>query len=407
MKAIKNIAIWVLVLFSFYGLRAQYTPEDSLILKNLPEGKFELLTDDIFPNLHPHIGRGLLALPHYYQWKRKVSINTGLDYVLVSSPIYQYSTTTGNYTGNVENDFMGRWRLIENEKSTGNISFWLLHVYNFTDQYTKAFSQSQGLASETSLGDVPYQNFGSVMALWWEQNLINDHFMYRIGHLNSNMVWGNNKYINDDRDGFMNTISSSQQGVSWVGDKALGVQTTFLFNDAYIAIGLQDANGANNYPNFESFANGNLNYLGEVGWTPSFNKNSGKISITLSSKELESGDLVNSFLLNLRQDFLKGKLGAFARYGVKDRVDGNALNHGLTIGTVWNGPFGFEADGIGLAFVSGSTDYINESSDEGLEWYYRLLLTHRLDFTVDVLHYWQTQYKQESTILSGRLRFIL
>jgi len=138
--------------------------------------------------------------------------------VLTLSPIFQISAQTGNITSNIENDLLGNWRLLENEKTKANISFWFLHINNFTHFTTADFSKKERLSLETNLGDIPYQNYIAIMGFWWEQSVLNDKLLFRIGHIISNNVWGSNKYINDDRHGFMNTVSSSQQGTSWVSN---------------------------------------------------------------------------------------------------------------------------------------------------------------------------------------------
>ena len=57
----------LLLALSFSGTAlGQSNNLDSLIPLNGIEGKFEVLTDGIFPNKKPHFGKGLLPLPDYY-----------------------------------------------------------------------------------------------------------------------------------------------------------------------------------------------------------------------------------------------------------------------------------------------------------------------------------------------------
>ena len=404
------ISVLLLALSQSIAAIGQSAKTDSLIQLNGLEGKFEVLTDGIYPNKDPHFGKGLLPLPDYYNWKRKISAKWGLDYVLTLSPIFQYVPKNGNTTGNVENDLIGNWRIIENEKSKANISFWFLHAYNFTELTTSDFSKQEGLTLETNLGDIPYQNYVSIMALWWEQSFIEKKLLFRIGHINSNMVWGNNTYINDDRHSFMNTVSSSQQGTSWVGNRSLGFQVSYFESQYYIAGGFQDANSDQRYPDFSALFDGPVTLHFEMGWTPTFTTGSGKYSLTVSSVQNPDGAYNYSFLLNMRQEIIKGKLGVFTRFGTQSKAVSTPVKSALTTGVYVNNVFDYSSDAVGLAYVNAKSVDSASDRDQGFEVFYRMLLTDRLDATLDAQYFFEVSNSNvgANTLVSSiRLRFIL
>lgn len=395
--------LFTILILITQAVSAQFTAEDSLILRNIPEGKFKMLTDGIYPNEMTHIGRGLLPLPKYYQWKRKLSAKIGLDYVLVSSPIFQWSTN-GNYTANIENDLLGKWRLIENEKSNANISYWFLHTHNLSDLYTGEFSRKEGLSLETSLGDVPYQDYFAIMSLWWEHSFANDRIMYRVGHINSNTIWASNKYINDDRDGFMNSVSSSAVGAQWVGNKSLGLTVSYLDKMYNVTFGMQAANAEQTHPDFNALSSGEFIYTGEIGITPKFKNSSGEYVLNIATQPVNNKQVVST-VVNLRQDILKENLGLFVRFASNDN-QGATVANATTAGIYVNSPFKYTSDAVGVAYVN--TSQRNETNrDEGIEAFYRVLLTHRLDFSADWMHFWQTTNSGSTNVFSTRLRFIL
>lgn len=406
----KSTSVLLLVLSFNVAALGQSTKTDSLIQLNGIEGKFEVLTDGFFPNKDGHLGRGLFPLPDYYKWKRRQSRNMGLDYVFVLSPIFQFSAQNGNVTSNIENDLMGRWRIIENGKSNANISFWFLHTYNFSQLTTGEFSKEEGLSLETSLGDIPYQNYVAIMGLWWEQTFIKDKLLFRVGHINSNMVWGNNKYINDDRDGFMNTVSSSQQGTSWANNRSLGVQVSYIESHYYVAAGFQDANTDQRYPDFSNFFKGPITAHLELGWIPTMAIGSGKYSVTLSGVQNTGGAYNYSLLLNMRQDIVADRVGLFSRYGTQSNAVSTTIQSALTAGIYVNNVFNYASDAVGLAYINAKAVDASFGSDQGLEAFYRILLTDRLDVTADVMYYFELSRKDSnnnSFITSIRMRFVL
>lgn len=406
----KTISVLLLVLSFSVAALGQSSNIDSLIQLSGLEGKFEVLTDGIYPNKNPHLGKGLFPLPGYYQWKRKLSRNLGLDYVFVLSPIFQFSTKNGNITSNIENDLIGNWRVIENEKTEANIAFWFLHTYNFTQLTTADFSKEEGLSLETNLGDIPYQNYVAIMGLWWEQSIIKDKLLFRMGHINSNMVWGNNTYINDDRNGFMNTVSSSQQGTSWVGNRSLGLQVRYTNSNYYVAGGFQDSDTDQRYPDFSSFFKEPVTLHLELGWTPKLDIGSGKYSITLSSVKNQDEEYNYSFLINMRQYIKKNKIGLFTRAGTQSNAATTSLQSALTAGIFIKNIFNYESDATGLAYVIAKSLNTMYGNDQGFEFFYRILLTDRLDITADLMYYFELSRLnafQNAFIASFRMRFVL
>jgi len=94
---------------------------------------------------------------------------------------------------------------------------------------------------------------------------------------------GTNKYLNDDRYSFLNTVLSANQGVPWFdGSRGLGAMVSVQNDWFYMSGGFQDAKAGQEKIDFDSFKDGKFVYLGELGITPAFGtKQKGEYKITV------------------------------------------------------------------------------------------------------------------------------
>lgn len=384
---------------------------------NQPEGKFKNLQDGIYPTYKPHLS-DKLSFSDYYQWKRGNSARYGIDYLYSNAPIYQIgSMGNESYFDNLMDLYL-QWRLFEEKTWSGKIFFYGLYVQTFSDKPTGEFADSQNLLTSPNDGATdPNKSFVSPSALWWEQNLWSNRFIYRVGQLNTRALWGTNKYLNDDRYSFMNSVLSTDVGVPWyTGSRGLGAMTSIQNDWFYLSAGFQDAKADQEKIDFTSLADGKFVYLGELGFTPTFGiKNKGKYKLTIGYVEKTGDNRKKSecngwgLTLSIRQDFSEG----FGLYGVYrhswDREVGGVKRTAGT-GVVFTRPFGWVDDwlGIGYFFTDASDSALEK--EHGFEIYWRLQLTHRLEFTPDLQVYLTPAKAVDNsrTIIFGlRLRYLL
>jgi hypothetical protein len=384
---------------------------------NQPEGRFKNLQDSIYPTYKPHLS-DKLSFSGYYQWKREASARYGIDYLYSNAPIYQMgSRGNESYFDNLM-DLYVQWRLFEEKTWSGKIFFWGLYIQTLSGKTGQEFADSQGLITSPNDGATdPNRSFVSPSALWWEQSFCSNRFIYRIGQLNARSLWGTNKYLNDDRYSFMNSVLSTNQGVPWFdGTRGLGAMASVQNEWFYMSGGFQDAKADQEKIDFTSFGGGKFVYLGELGFTPTFGiKNKGKYKLTIGYVEKTGDNSRKSerngwgLTLSIRQDFSEG----FGLYGVYrhswDREVGGVKGT-AGAGVVFTRPFGWVDDWLGIGYFLADPSDPALEKEHGFEIYWRLQLTHRLEFTPD-LQVYLTPAKADGnsrTIVFGlRFRYLL
>lgn len=377
-----------------------------------PEGKFRPLTDDIFPTTDPHFGDDL-SFKNYYQWKREISAKYGFDFVLLNAPIYQLgSKKSKNYFDN-ELDFLAQWRLFETDKTEGKFFFWLQYVQTFS-QPTGRFAASQNLLTLPNAGATdPRQHVVAVSALWWEQSLAEGHFSYRIGQLYAPSLWGNNKYLGDDRVTFMNSVLSTTQGVNWPS-RGIGATVTLNNDLFYASAGVQDATANQNGLDLSSLGDSGFFYLGEIGYTPKINnehEGTYRLMVSYIDKTGDEAELENrkgwGMILSLQQDFSE-QLGFFGIYRQSWGRFTSGVYSAAGAGLVINKPFGWDDDQVGFGYFYANPTNREFRDENGLEIYYKLQLTHRLEVTPSVQLYITPARNQGMILTPGlRLRYVL
>lgn len=384
----------------------------------LPEGRFERLTDKLFPISRPHIGGGI-TFKKLSDWERRVSAEQGFDYAFINAPLFQAgSENSENYADNEMNLYL-QWRIGEDSQTRSRVFFWGTYVQTFSSLPNGAFSQSQDLITSTiSAGTDPNKSFIAPSALWWEQNFFDQGFTYRAGQLFANSLWANNRYTADDRQGFMNSVLSSSVGLPWSDrPRGLGGMVRKSIGIGYLSFGIQDAKAEQDTIDFSSFSDGDFLYTAEVDLSRNLDTGEeGKYKLTLgymdstgtgSSAATASGW---GLALSARQDFAN-RMGVFAQFrrSMNDRV-AQGIETSANAGVVFNEPFGWPDDelGIGLLYANPADNSLN--NELGAEVYYRLQLTHRFDLAPDVQYYRPTGRggSDSSTVVIGlRLRYIL
>lgn len=384
------------------------------------KGEFKSLTDELYATQVPLL-TNTLSFSDYYQWKRRLSANYGVDFILLNTPIYQISSTTGeNYWDN-EMDLYFQWRLLENDCTNGHFFFWGLWVQTFSKLASGAYAASQGLSSFPNGGATdPNKSVVAPSALWWEQTIKPINLAYRIGQLYAPSLWGANDYLGDDRATFMNTVFGTNQGVPWAnGSRGLGAMLTVGTENFYAAAGTQDTKGDQESIDANSFSDGKFMYLGELGVKLSFGKNDqGFYKVTAGYVDkTQSGNALDQkagygITVNGRHD-LEDDFGFFGivRHSYNRFV--NNTQTAAAIGALWKKPLERSDDLLGLGgfyYKPHDTQKGTVREEYGCELFWKIQLTPRLDATPDFQLYLQPGDKNQKTpvtIFGLRLRYVL
>ena len=379
--------------------------------RNLPPGRFQTLAGQFYPNWEPHLGKGLLQLPKYFQWKQKLS-SKGFDYLIIITPEFQYGNLNSKWHGNTEQDLIMQWRITENENSYSKFLFWGANILRLTSTTPTQMSEGNGLTVET-IGGADAEVLWMIGTFYFEQALFKQRLKITAGHLFTNLFLATNKYLIDDRETYINELLNSPAGVQWTSQKSLGIRLQYDADLFYGIIGFQDQKSDPRYPSFSSFADGKFVYYLEGGFTPNVMTNhSGKYSVTVNYSTADAqGPEGYGIIINAQQDF-SNNLGVFGRFGQSFKRFGT-WDNAWAVGLALNKPFGWDYDQISLAYLQG--DPSNPSitkKDKGFSLYYKVLLTYRTDFTIDTQYYFERSIadngdNRQAFLIAGRLRFML
>ena len=150
-----------------------------------------------------------------------------------------------------------------------------------------------------------------------------------------------------------------------------------------LKVGFNDAN-FESWPHAKGFSRGEFQVQGEVTFhvkPPGLGEGKWRfygyhVDKTSNTREGEG------FAISIDQD-LNESWATFLRYGVAWRQKRD-LQHVLSSGVVFKRPFGFTRDRLGLAFMWGRPTNGNLDDQYGLESYWRVQLTERLEFGPDL-----------------------
>ncbi len=397
-------------------------PEEFAHVWKDPDGRFQLLTDvmgrPFGPAGQPRF-TGPLALPEYHQWKRELSAKHGLDYLINIAPLYQVGSVDSKDYFDYEIDAVVNWRLIENPERVGELYFWGLWIDTFSDLTTGKFQQSQGLiAAPNGAFTDPNKDFLAISALFWQDTFKRDsgEFSYRIGHLHLSSTFATVDYLSDDRSYFISTPLSSPQGVNWTsGNRGLGAAVAYDAGNWYVSAGFNDAKGSQKRPDFDSFSDGKFNYLAELGLTTNIGGRTGELKITPSYTDRTGdtdapGDRAGWGLSIAARQPVADNVNVFARslHSWDRAISG--FDRVLSAGLMIDPPGGRKDDLLGLGAFYGHPIDSRDRNEYGIEVFYRLQLTHRLDISPDIQIYRAGRAtRTDDTVVVGgvRLRFVL
>jgi hypothetical protein len=363
--------------------------------RELPEGRFQAITDKLFPIESTHFG-GEIAFPQLSAWERRVSAEHGFDYAFVNAPVFQAGSEGNESYADNEMDLYLQWRLNENSEVASRVFFWGTYVQTFSDKPNGEFSRSQQLLSTTiSAGTDPNKDFSAPSALWWEQTFKTSGTTYRAGQLYATSLWGNNRYTADDREGFMNSVLSSNVGLPWSDrPRGVGLMVKKATGLGYVSAGVQDAKANQTSIDASSFLDGRYLYTFELSSTRDYDTASeGRYKLAVGY--MDSSDVYDEqgretqdsgwgIAFSAQREF-EGNIALFSqlRHSFNGRV-ASGVKTSANVGIVFNRPLGWGNDSLGFGLLYARSDDENLRDEFGVEAYWRLQITHRFDLTPDI-----------------------
>jgi len=348
-------------------------------------------------------------LPNYQMFKKRVHEERGLDYLFAYTPLAQFGEGGRDFF-DAELDFGFVKSFCDDGCKRSNLLMYMLWVQTFSANPTGAFSQPYGVAIQPNSGSTdPNQGLVQLNLLAWEQTWRDDSISLRVGQLRNDFFFGTNKYHNDDRYVFVNSVLSGLQGINWAATgKGLGAMLDFRNETYYATFGFSDAKGNQNYPDFNSFFDTRFSYLGEVGWTPKNAENEGEYKCTLSFTD-KTGDPSDvgqrsgyGLILSARQDFYK-RVGLSLRWNKSFERFNSGLTQSLATGLTFTGIGQHKDDWISCGWFWGDPIDATLNEENGMEIYWRAQLTKNIELTPDLLVYFD-KAGQPGTSYFGALR---
>jgi hypothetical protein len=179
-------------------------------------------------------------------------------------------------------------------------------------------------------------------------------------------------------------------GAQWVGynDIGLGVNGIYWKTPFYISLAVMDGKANRNYPDFASLADGQMLYLGEIGFERDVD-GPNEVAIRCTFSHLDVHDINGpGQSIMISSDLHFNGLWALAARWSKSFNRLNADHQELfSLGTLWTKPFSRASDLLGLGIFSGKPSEVEYNWESGLELFYKLQLTHTISVTPD-LQYW-------------------
>jgi len=150
-----------------------------------------------------HFGSDPLVKIRDSQWRERLT-DKGWDFVFMVSPEMQTD----------EQDLYVQWRVQENKASYHRFNLWAFNIASFTNITPEDMSSLNGLSVETIGGakDIDLWGLGN---FHYEYASFDKQLKVKLGHLFTNMNYSSNKYMEDDRKTFMNSVLNSPVGIQW------------------------------------------------------------------------------------------------------------------------------------------------------------------------------------------------
>ena len=187
----------------------------------------------------------------------------------------------------------------------------------------------------------------------------------------------------------MNSVLSSSVGLPW-SDRPRGLGGMFrkAIGIGYFSFGIQDAKGEQDTIDFDSFTDGDFLYTAELDLSRNLDTAAeGKYKLTLGYMDSTGAVRTETtasgwgFAFSARQDF-PNRVGLFAQFrrSMNGRI-AQGIETAANAGVVFNEPFGWPDDELGLGVLYANPADNNLRNELGVEAYYRFQMTYRFDIS--------------------------
>jgi len=391
------LALALTLLWSFAGYAADdgkgtYAPM-------LPLGKWldERGPFDPRPYNDTVFGDGLLNR-RYFERKNRLWVEKGISLGGYFSWNFQWGSEGGPTHGISETLILLTWEPVRDADSAGRLVVGIAHDRTFGHPTTREFADTQRLVeTPNDLDTDPDLTFSTLGLLHWEYDRRTGHqrgWGIRAGQLYAPSYFGPARYLDDDRRFFMARPLATAAGAQWVGfnDIGLGVNGIVWKAPLYVSVAVMDGKANRQYPDFASLFDGELLYLGEVGFERDVDgPNEAALRLTLSHLDVRDGENPEagpgqSVMLAGDRHF-GGRWALAGRYSRSFERLSADYRELLSLGLLWVVPFGRPQDITGIGFFVGEPSDAGRGVESGAEIFYRLQLTQAISVMPD-LQYW-------------------
>jgi hypothetical protein len=375
-------------------------------------GKLEGAADFRSRPAHALLGRGAAdrLLGPYDRLREHTRQELGLDYFAYYSTLFQQGSENVDDARSVVTQLhaVALWDVVEHPVlGKGSLGLYFVDVRQFLGKSASALSEHCDTSLGVNDGDVE-EPFTALKDFWWEQRLLDERLSVLAGQIELQGLMNANTYADDDTFSFLAQPVATNPATVIV-PAGLGAFAQAVPSDRwYLSLAFVDAAANGEYPDFETFANGEYLYAGELGLTPEIpGVGAGTYRLTgFWRDETAAAPAAAGWALSFEQD-LGERAGLFLRYAAVDEEECD-LEQVLGTGVVLRRPFGRDRDWIGFAFMWGDVTDDSLRNEYALETYWRVRLTERLEFTPDLQIHVHPERGDGVSLVGGlRLRIAL
>jgi len=362
------------------------------------------------------LGDGVLR-EGYFEAKDRLWSEKGLAFGGYYSVNEQVATSDGVWHGSGELLALASWEPLRRDNMVGRVVFGFAYDHKI-GRTTREFAERLGLVEDPDDLDTGGEDtFATLGLLSWEHefHLSPDAgWGFRAGQLFASSNFGIARYLDDDRRNFLARPLAAAAGAQWIGDHdiGLGVNVIGWRNPFYVAVAVMDAKAKRTWPDVSSLLDGELLYIGEVGYERDEDgPNHAALRLTLSYMDRDDGAGPEkgpgyAVALSAVRRF-DGRFAVFGRWTRSWHRRSSKYRELLSIGGAWTRPFGRGEDFLGLGFFVADPSDGKRHTESGIELSYRVQLTQALSVMPD-LQYWMRDEAGgdvDAVIVGVRLNF--
>ncbi|MCP3905252.1 MAG: carbohydrate porin [Planctomycetes bacterium] len=330
-------------------------------------------------------------LPHgpvselYQLWKPfrlKLRDETGLAIGMAYTTLLQVATS-GDERAAMAGDFdiFGKWRPPgQGDVDAGALGFAVEDRQRFTTISPNSLNEQFGSLWRTTHAFNARDL--SVVQLWWEQYLFEDHVRITAGKIDPANFYNGNRF--QSQNVFFMNRAFSQNPARKFSRQSIGVNVRMVpAPDFYVSLGLHDANGKATTTGLNKLDADELFYAAEIGYTPDIEGlGPGRYRFTywnMNGGDASSGESGYGYAFSMEQD-LGNNVVPFFRYAYQDRELRDTKQF-FAGGVGITNPFGRADDVLGIGAAWGQAEDKTLRDQTITEVFYRLQLTPKIQLT--------------------------